>query len=92
MLAYDDEFSIQYMKKNLRPYWRRNGDDAAALLGESPASAGEGEGGLARATGTAQGHLLTGIEAKPGNFHHRQDLPLRGPEGFPQVFDFEQNR
>ena len=25
MLAYDDEFSIQYMKKNLRPYWRRNG-------------------------------------------------------------------
>jgi len=32
MLAYDDEFSIQYFKKNLRPYWRRNGDDAAALL------------------------------------------------------------
>lgn len=32
MLAYDDEFSIQYMNKNLRPYWRRNGDDAAALL------------------------------------------------------------
>ena len=32
MLAYDDEYSIQYMKKNLRPYWRRNGDDAAALL------------------------------------------------------------
>jgi hypothetical protein len=32
MLAYDDEFSIQYMKKNLRPYWRRNGDDAAVLL------------------------------------------------------------
>lgn len=35
MLAYDDEFSIQYMKKNLRPYWRRNGDDAAALLKKS---------------------------------------------------------
>ncbi len=32
MLAYDDLYSIQYMKKNLRPYWRRNGDDAAALL------------------------------------------------------------
>jgi hypothetical protein len=32
MLAYDDEYSIQYFKKNLRPYWRRNGDDAAALL------------------------------------------------------------
>lgn len=37
MLAYDDEFSIQYMKKNLRPYWRRNGDDAAALLRKAAA-------------------------------------------------------
>ncbi len=32
MLAYDDEYSIQYFRKNLRPYWRRNGDDAAGLL------------------------------------------------------------
>ena len=37
MLAYDDEYSIQYFKKNLRPYWRRNGDDAAALLKKSAA-------------------------------------------------------
>ena len=32
MLAYDDLFSIQYMKTNLRPYWRRNGWEAADLL------------------------------------------------------------
>jgi hypothetical protein len=32
MLAYDDEFSIKYFRQNLRPYWRRNGDDASALL------------------------------------------------------------
>jgi hypothetical protein len=35
ILAYDDEFSIQYFRKNLRPYWRRNGDDAIALLKKS---------------------------------------------------------
>ena len=32
MLAYDDEFSVLYFDQKLRPYWRRNGDDAAALL------------------------------------------------------------
>jgi hypothetical protein len=37
MLAYDDKYSIQYFKKNLRPYWRRNGDDAAALLKKAAA-------------------------------------------------------
>jgi hypothetical protein len=37
MLAYDDEYSVQYFKKNLRPYWRRNGDDAAALLKKAAA-------------------------------------------------------
>ena len=37
MLAYDDLYSIQYMRKNLRPYWRRNGDDAAALLKKAAA-------------------------------------------------------
>ena len=38
MVAYDDLYSIQYMRKNLRPYWRRNGWEAADLL---KASAGE---------------------------------------------------
>lgn len=37
MVAYDDEYSIQYMKHNLRPYWRRNGDDMPALLKKSAA-------------------------------------------------------
>jgi hypothetical protein len=37
MIAYDDEYSIKYFRQNLRPYWRRNGDDAAALLKKAAA-------------------------------------------------------
>jgi hypothetical protein len=32
IVAYDDLYAIQYMRKKLRPYWRRNGMDAAGLL------------------------------------------------------------
>jgi len=32
MLAYDDGFSITYFRRNLRPYWRRDGARAADLL------------------------------------------------------------
>ncbi len=32
LLAYDDIFSIEYFQRRLRPYWRRNGMDAAGLL------------------------------------------------------------
>ncbi len=32
MLAYDDFFSIQYLGRNLRPWWRRNGATATELL------------------------------------------------------------
>jgi len=35
VLAYDDLYSIQYMKKNLWPYWRRDGWEAADLLQEA---------------------------------------------------------
>jgi len=35
MLAYDDEFSIKYFNQDLRPYWRRHGADATALLQEA---------------------------------------------------------
>ena len=32
MLAYDDEYSLNWMGKRLRPYWRRDGMDAMGLL------------------------------------------------------------
>ncbi len=35
IIAYDDLFSIEYLNRKLRPYWRRNGADAAILIGDS---------------------------------------------------------
>src|SRR5690606_36288191 len=35
VLAYDDLYSIEYIHRPLRPYWRRNGLDAVGLLGET---------------------------------------------------------
>ncbi|QDV74084.1 hypothetical protein Spa11_22830 [Botrimarina mediterranea] len=35
VVAYDDLYSIQFMGKNLRPYWRRNGMEAEELLAEA---------------------------------------------------------
>src|SRR5690606_33361004 len=35
VLAYDDLYSIEYMYRPLRPYWHRNGLDAAGLLTEA---------------------------------------------------------
>jgi hypothetical protein len=32
LLAYDELWAIQYFKKNLRPYWRRNGMEPEGLL------------------------------------------------------------
>ncbi len=35
ILAYDDLYSIEYFHHRLRPYWRRNGAEAAELLSEA---------------------------------------------------------
>lgn len=32
MLAYDDQFSVEYLQRRLRPYWRRGKFEIAALL------------------------------------------------------------
>jgi hypothetical protein len=37
LLAYDQDYSIEYLDRKLRPYWRRNGQTAAAMLAASEA-------------------------------------------------------
>jgi hypothetical protein len=37
MLAYDDLYSITYFRRNLRPYWRRDGSGIADLLRKAEA-------------------------------------------------------
>lgn len=32
VIAYDDQFSVEYMYRRLRPYWRRDGLDAGSLV------------------------------------------------------------
>ena len=32
MLAYDDLYSVEYFRRRLRPYWRRGGEEAGAML------------------------------------------------------------
>lgn len=32
VMAYDDEFSVEYLNRRLHPYWRRNGAGTAELL------------------------------------------------------------
>ena len=37
ILAYDESYSIEYLNRKLRPYWRRNGQTAADMLVASEA-------------------------------------------------------
>jgi hypothetical protein len=35
LLAYTEDFSIEYLNRRLRPYWQRNGDSVEAMLAAS---------------------------------------------------------
>ncbi len=35
VFAYDDQYSVEYFYRRLRPYWRRNGADVSTLLSNS---------------------------------------------------------
>jgi hypothetical protein len=62
MLAYDDLYSIQYMKEDLRPYWRRNGWEAADLL----QAAAKGYDALSRRCQAFDEELMTDLRREGG--------------------------
>ena len=62
MLAYDDLYSIQYMQKDLRPYWRRNGWQAADLL----KAAAEDYESLKKKCETFDSELMTDLKRAGG--------------------------
>ncbi len=41
LLAYDENYSIEYLGRKLRPYWRRNGQTAAEMLVMAESQYGE---------------------------------------------------
>ena len=77
MLAYDDLYSIQYMKKNLRPYWRRNGWEAADLL----KAAAHDYSSLPKRCVAFDGELMTDLRKAGG-----EDYALLGALAYRQCF------
>ncbi|HIQ21275.1 MAG TPA: DUF4965 domain-containing protein [Planctomycetes bacterium] len=96
MLAYDDLYSIQYFGRNLRPWWRRNGRDAARLL----QTAGEQYSVLRRRCEGFDSRLMADLRRVGGPKYadlcalaYRQALAgcklVAGPHGEPMLFTKE---
>ncbi|MFH0946632.1 MAG: DUF4965 domain-containing protein [Planctomycetota bacterium] len=62
LLAYDDLYSIQYMERNLRPYWRRNGWGANDLI----AAAAKERESLRQRCEAFDGELMADLERLGG--------------------------
>lgn len=96
MLAYDDEFSIEYFHRKLRPYWRRNGLDAFGLIREAAASFED----LAAKSEALDARLMDEFRSAGGDKYadlaalsYRQCLAahkiVEGPSGDPLMFSKE---
>ena len=77
MLAYDDLYAIQYMHKNLRPYWRRHGWEAADLL----AAAAHDYAGLQQRSAAFDAELMADLRQAGGD-----DYAQLGALAFRQCF------
>jgi ubiquinone/menaquinone biosynthesis C-methylase UbiE len=96
MLAFDDVYSIQYLGKNLRPYWRRNGAEAKDLL----QTAAQDYEALQRRCEQFDNDLMADLERVGGPRYaelcalaYRQAIGAHklaaGPEGQPMLFPKE---
>ncbi|MGQ9576743.1 MAG: glutaminase domain-containing protein [Thermoguttaceae bacterium] len=96
MLAYDDLYSIEYLGTRLRPYWRRQGAEAAELLQTAAKEYLE----LSRRCERFDEELLADLQriagpayAQLGSLAYRQAMGghklVAGPDGQPMLFPKE---
>ncbi|MGC1294290.1 MAG: DUF4965 domain-containing protein [Alloacidobacterium sp.] len=67
LLAYDDRFSIEYLNRQLRAYWRRNGMTTAEMLEKAEAD----EGSLRMRAGNFDQELYSDLKGE-GGAHYAQ--------------------
>jgi hypothetical protein len=98
LLAYDDEYSIEYLGTKLRPYWRRDGAEAADML----RAAADQHDDLTRRCRDLDRELLADLKQVGGEGYarlcalaYRQAIGAHkltvGPKGKPMFFSKECN-
>ncbi len=75
ILAYDDLFSIDYLNRQLRPYWRRNGNGVAQLL----EAAAKNYESLDRRAAAFDAELMSDLQ-RTGGEHYAQLCALAFPQ------------
>ena len=65
LVSYTEDYAIQYLQRNLRPYWQRNGMSVEAML-----NAAESQYGALEARGSAFDTELTADLTKVGGEHY----------------------
>jgi hypothetical protein len=67
IVAYDDEWSVEFMGERARPWWRRNGDDAPKMLGAAEADYAR----LVKASMDFDGQLMGALDQRGGGAYAR---------------------
>ena len=98
LIAYDDEWSIEYFGEHLRPWWRRNGGCADAIRAAASDAMAEHETVLARASAfddalAREARRSRAKVRRPPRArvapHYRRAQVAAGPDGAPLFFSKE---